>query len=258
MSYSDVATPPDAWLFSPVVKPAANPTRRRSRLVIERASTTPFERRLAAAETIVAPSGNRHRAYLLGKRVTDVIGALCLFVLLAPVLLTTLVVLTITTKGRPLFSQPRAGYLGRPFRMWKFRTMRLDADRMQHTVANEISGPVFKNRRDPRITRIGRWLRKTSIDEMPQLFHVLTGHMSLVGPRPLPIREIAQCDSWHRMRLGVVPSLTCLWQVSGRSEIGFDDWVRMDVRYIRTQSVRTDMALLWRTPWTVITGRGAY
>jgi lipopolysaccharide/colanic/teichoic acid biosynthesis glycosyltransferase len=186
------------------------------------------------------------------------VGAVVLLALFSPILVATLVVLAVTTRGRPLFSQRRAGYLGRPFHMWKFRTMRLDADRMQHTVENEISGPVFKNRRDPRITRIGRWLRKTSIDEMPQLFQVLAGSMSLVGPRPLPIHEVARCEPWQRLRLGVVPGLTCLWQVSGRSEIGFDDWVRLDVQYIKRQSVLMDIWLLLRTPWSVLTGRGAY
>ena len=143
--------------------------------------------------------------------------------------------------------------------MIKFRTMRLDADKVQHLVQNQHNdGPIFKNRRDPRITRIGRFLRKTSIDEMPQLFNVLAGHMSLVGPRPPVEKEVVQYKVWQRSRLAIKPGLTCLWQVSGRSEIGFEDWVRMDIWYARNQNFFTDLWLLIKTPWTVITGRGAY
>jgi lipopolysaccharide/colanic/teichoic acid biosynthesis glycosyltransferase len=213
---------------------------------------------LAEAQPLVEPDGNTTRLYRITKRTTDFFGALVLLTLLSPVLLTVLVVLSVATKGRPLYSQWRCGHLGRPFRMWKFRTMRLDADRIQHTVANEVGGPVFKNRRDPRITRFGRLLRKTSLDETPQLVSVLLGAMSLVGPRPLPIHEVANFQAWHRRRLAVKPGLTCLWQVSGRSEIGFTDWVRMDLWYVRNQSLWTDLKLLVRTPLVVLTGRGAY
>ena len=142
--------------------------------------------------------------------------------------------------------------------MIKFRTMRLDADKLQHVVKNEKDGPIFKNRRDPRITRIGRLLRSTSIDEMPQLFNVLSGSMSLVGPRPPVAKEVVQYQPWQRRRLSVQPGLTCLWQVSGRSEIGFEEWVRMDLWYVRNQSFLTDLKLLARTPVSVVSGRGAY
>jgi lipopolysaccharide/colanic/teichoic acid biosynthesis glycosyltransferase len=188
----------------------------------------------------------------------DVVGALAVLAVLAPVMLVTLVVLTITTKGRPLFGQDRVGFQGRTFRMWKFRTMRLDADSLQHTVVNEADGPVFKNRRDPRITRFGRNLRKFSIDETPQLLSVLLGDMSLVGPRPLRVSEVEKFEPWQRRRLAVMPGLTCLWQVSGRSNIGFDEWLRMDVWYVENQNLWTDLSLLVRTPLTVISGKGAY
>ena len=125
-------------------------------------------------------------------------------------------------------------------------------------VDNHAAGPVFKNRRDPRVTRVGRILRKTSLDETPQLFHVLLGQMSLVGPRPLVLPEVARFEPWQRRRLAVKPGLTCLWQVSGRSEIGFTDWARMDIWYVRRQSLRTDCELFLRTPWSVLRGRGAY
>lgn len=206
----------------------------------------------------VPAEGNLTAAYRFAKRTMDIAGALVVLALLSPVMLATLVVLAITTKGRPLFYQDRVGYRGRVFRMWKFRTMRFDADKLQHTVANEVDGPVFKNRRDPRITRIGRYLRKFSIDETPQLFSVLAGEMSLVGPRPLRVEEVAQFEPWQRRRLAVMPGLTCLWQVSGRSNIGFDDWIRMDVWYVENQNLWTDLSLLVRTPLSVITGKGAY
>ncbi len=136
--------------------------------------------------------------------------------------------------------------------------MRLDADKIKHTVANESRGPVFKNRRDPRITCLGRILRKTSLDETPQLFHVLLGQMSLVGPRPLDFREVARFAPWQLRRLAVKPGLTCLWQVSGRSDVGFEEWTRMDLWYVRHQSLKTDIELLWRTPLCVLGGKGAY
>jgi lipopolysaccharide/colanic/teichoic acid biosynthesis glycosyltransferase len=207
---------------------------------------------------VVTAGGNLSQSYRTIKRVMDIAGALVALVILGPVMLAALVALTITTKGKPLYSQERAGYLGQRFRMWKFRTMRLDADKIKHTVANEADGPVFKNRRDPRITRLGRWLRKLSIDEMPQLVNVLRGEMSLVGPRPLVLPEVAKFEPWQRGRMSVRPGLTCLWQVSGRSEIGFTDWARLDLWYVQNQSLWTDLVLLVRTPLSVLSGRGAY
>ena len=210
-------------------------------------------------EPIVTPQGNQRLSYRFAKRTMDIVGSIMVLFLLSPILLTTLVVLTITTKGRPFFVQQRGGYLGKRFWMIKFRTMRIDAHKMKQQVENEHgNSPVFKNRRDPRITRFGRLLRKTSIDEMPQLINVLMGQMSLVGPRPQIVHEVAAYNAWHRPRLAVRPGLTCLWQVSGRSNIGFKDWVRMDIWYVNNQSLWTDLKLLFLTPWTVITGRGAY
>jgi lipopolysaccharide/colanic/teichoic acid biosynthesis glycosyltransferase len=207
---------------------------------------------------LVAPGGNLSPAYRAAKRLLDIVGALGLLAVLGPIMLPVFLILLVTTRGRPVFCQRRAGYLGRPFWMFKFRTMVRDAAQRQHEVPNEKDGPIFKNRRDPRITRFGRLLRKTSLDETPQLFHVLFGRMSLVGPRPLPVEEVAQCKPWQRRRLGVVPGLTCLWQISGRSEIGFDDWVRLDLWYVRNQNLWTDLKLLFCTPASVLACRGAY
>ncbi len=213
---------------------------------------------LRIGRRIVRPDGNRSLAYLAAKRLFDVVGALAVLVLISPVLVAVFLVLLVTTRGRPFFFQKRLGYCGRPFTMIKFRTMSLDADRQQNDVRNEKDGPIFKNRCDPRITRLGRLLRKTSLDEMPQLINVLAGHMSLVGPRPPVAKEVVQYEPWQRCRLAVKPGLTCLWQVSGRSEISFDHWVHMDLWYLKNQNLWTDLALLVRTPLVILSGRGAY
>lgn len=206
----------------------------------------------------IAAEGNQSPLYLATKRALDVVGAIFFLLLFAPIMLTALVALAFTTKGRPFFVQERVGLCGRRFRMYKFRTMVLNADKKQHLVTNEKDGPVFKNRRDPRITRLGAHLRSTSIDEMPQLINVLLGHMSLVGPRPPVPSEVAKYQPWQLRRLAVKPGLTCLWQVSGRCEIGFEDWVRMDIWYLRNQSLATDLKLLAKTPQSVLSRRGAY
>jgi len=214
--------------------------------------------RFCEGRTLIGPLGNRSQSYLAAKRAFDIVGAVGLILLFSPILLVTFLLLSITTHGNPLFFQERVGKCGRRFRMIKFRTMRLDADQIQNAVSNEKNGPIFKNRRDPRITRIGRFLRSSSIDEMPQLFNVLGGSMSLVGPRPPVAKEVVQYEPWQRRRLAVQPGLTCLWQISGRSEIDFEQWVRMDLWYLRNQSFWTDLKLLVRTPASVISGRGAY
>lgn len=214
--------------------------------------------RFRQGQLIIEPLGNQSWLYGAIKRAADIVGALVLIVLLSPILLTTLLLLTITTKGKPLFVQERIGLCGLRFRMIKFRTMRLDADKLQHLVVNEKDGPIFKNRHDPRVTRIGRILRSTSIDEMPQLFNVLGGSMSLVGPRPPVAKEVEMYEPWQRRRLAVKPGLTCLWQVSGRSEVAFEDWVRMDLWYLKHQNLATDAKLLAKTPASVVSGRGAF
>ena len=206
----------------------------------------------------VPADGVRSRGYLLAKRCLDLAGSLALLTMLAPVMATVFAILLVTTKGKPFFFQKRLGYLGKPFWMIKFRTMIVDADKKQASITNEKDGPIFKNRRDPRITPFGAFLRSTSLDETPQLLSVLLGQMSLVGPRPPIAKEVAQYDWWQQRRLSVKPGLTCLWQVSGRSEIGFVDWVRMDLWYVKNQGFWTDLALLVKTPLAVLARRGAY
>lgn len=162
--------------------------------------------------------------------------------------------------GRPiLFTQARAGLYGRPFRMLKFRTMRMGAERERETLLshNEMTGPVFKVRDDPRVTRLGRILRRTSLDELPQLFNVLTGSMSLVGPRPLPVQEQQQIRGWQRRRLSMKPGITCLWQISGRSDVDFENWMLLDLKYVDDWSLWLDLLILLRTIPAVLRGRGA-
>ena len=232
------------------------PSRRSTQPVDKVAPKRPTTPVVSNVPTIWA-EGNHSPEYQLAKRAMDIVGSLVFLMLLSPVLLGVLVILTVTTRGKPLFSQERVGLCGRRFRMFKFRTMRLDADKLQHLVRNEKDGPIFKNRVDPRVTRLGRWLRKTSIDELPQLVSVLIGHMSLVGPRPPVPKEVAQYKSWQRRRLSIKPGLTCLWQVSGRSDVGFEDWVRMDIWYATHQNLWNDVKLIVRTPLKVITCQGS-
>jgi lipopolysaccharide/colanic/teichoic acid biosynthesis glycosyltransferase len=159
-----------------------------------------------------------------------------------------------------LFAQERYGYMKRRFRMQKFRTMVVEAERLQAALEqwNEAAGPVFKIRNDPRITPVGRWLRRTSLDELPQLWHVLTGEMSLVGPRPLPVRDVGHfAEPWLMRRFSMRPGLTCLWQISGRSDLGFDRWIALDLEYIDRWSLGLDFRILLLTLPAVLSGRGA-
>jgi lipopolysaccharide/colanic/teichoic acid biosynthesis glycosyltransferase len=162
--------------------------------------------------------------------------------------------------GRVLFTQTRCGLNGRRFTLYKFRTMVEDAENQRHQIAhlNEMSGPVFKVRRDPRVTPVGRWLRQFSLDELPQLWNVLRGDMSLVGPRPPVPQEVSQYQRWQRRRLSMRPGLTCLWQVQGRNELDFDRWVELDLEYIDSWSPLLDIKILLKTIPVVLSGKGAH
>lgn len=191
-----------------------------------------------------------HRLALALKRVFDVTVSATLLLLLAPLLAATALAL-LATEGRPvLFLQWRGGLHGRPFRMIKFRSMVPGAEEMRGELvaANERVGPVFKIADDPRITRLGRWLRKTSVDELPQLWNVLMGHMSLVGPRPQPLEEVESYDLWHRRRLSMRPGITGLWQVKARHDPSFDTWMDLDLEYIDRWSLWLDASVLAKTP----------
>ncbi|MGA2177340.1 MAG: sugar transferase [Verrucomicrobiota bacterium] len=195
------------------------------------------------------------------KQIVDLVGGLVLLAFFSPFMAVAAVLIKATSPGPVLFRQQRAGLNGKPFVMYKFRSMVSDAEQLQGELAalNEMSGPVFKVSRDPRVTPVGRVLRKFSIDETPQLFNVLRFEMSLVGPRPLPVHEVKRFDDLaHRRRLSVRPGLTCTWQVSGRSDVtDFKEWVRMDLEYIDHWSLGLDCKILWRTIWVVLLGKGA-
>ena len=198
--------------------------------------------------------------YDTAKRIVDVLAASAGLVLTAPLMLFVAMAIKLESAGPLLFRHMRLGKDGRPFVMLKFRSMYQGAPAFQVQLIgeNEIPGPVFKIRADPRITRVGRLIRKYSLDELPQLWNVLRGEMSLVGPRPPVPEEVARYEPWQRERLAVKPGLTCTWQVSGRSDIPFDEWVRMDIEYVRSCSFRQDLKLLLLTVPAVITARGAY
>ena len=194
------------------------------------------------------------------KRTFDIVGSLLLILLLSPLLLVIALAVFISSRGPVLYRSIRPGIGGEPFACFKFRTMRSDADQLQADLEslNEATGPLFKIRRDPRLTRVGRLLRRYSLDELPQLFNVVRGQMSLVGPRPLPQRDFEQLDDWHKKRYLVLPGLTGLWQVSGRSELDFDDLVRLDFLYLERWSVGLDLTILLKTVPAVMSRRGAF
>jgi lipopolysaccharide/colanic/teichoic acid biosynthesis glycosyltransferase len=195
----------------------------------------------------------------LWKRSLDIaVAGLALLVLL-PLMGVVAVAIEASSPGPVLFRQWRGGLGGRPFLMLKFRTMKVGAEsqKRQLLALNEQDGPAFKMRRDPRVTPLGRFLRGTSLDELPQLWNVLRGEMSLVGPRPLPLEEAAACHGWHRRRLDVTPGLTCTWQVSGRSSVSFTEWMRMDLAYIRTRNLLHDVKILLATLPAVVFSKGA-
>jgi exopolysaccharide biosynthesis polyprenyl glycosylphosphotransferase len=197
---------------------------------------------------------------LLIKRVVDVVGSAAGLALLSPLFLAVALAIKATSSGPVFFAGERYGYNRRRFRMYKFRTMVENAESLQHLYEdkNEVNGPIFKIRDDPRITPIGRLLRRTSIDELPQLINVLVGDMSLVGPRPLPNRDVQRFTEAALMRrFSVRPGITCTWQVSGRSNLGFEDWIALDLRYIDQWSLGLDLLILLRTIPAVLKGTGA-
>ena len=200
-------------------------------------------------------------SHQLIKRIIDFIGASILLVLLSPVLLFIGLAIKLTSSGPFVFSQPRAGLNGLPFTMYKFRSMNKGAEKEQASLAtfNEMTGPVFKLTKDPRVTPLGRFLRRYSMDELPQLWNVLRGEMSIVGPRPLPVSEVKNfSDDAHRRRLSVRPGLTCLWQVRGRNNISdFAEWVQLDLAYIDQWSLWLDAKIMIATIPVVLFGRGA-
>lgn len=198
--------------------------------------------------------------YAFWKRVLDAVGSAGLIALLSPVFLVIALLVKTTSRGAVVYRQVRVGREGREFVFYKFRSMYEDADRRLQEVLdkNEKAGPIFKMKNDPRVTPVGRVLRKYSLDELPQLFNVLKGDMSLVGPRPPLPREVEQYDDRALQRLSVLPGITCLWQICGRSDTSFEDWLELDSLYVENMSFWLDLKILMKTPLSVIRGDGAY
>ena len=196
----------------------------------------------------------------LWKRGADVIGSALGLIVLSPLLLLIAIAIRLDSRGPVIFTQPRVGRDGRLFRVYKFRTMVQHADQIKDDLRhlNEAQGPMFKIRKDPRITRVGRFLRRASLDELPQFWNTLRGDMSLVGPRPALPDEVAQYADWHRKRLATAPGITGLWQVSGRSDLPFDEMVLLDIYYIENWSPLLDVSILLRTVPQLFAGSGAY
>ena len=188
--------------------------------------------------------------YSVTKRLIDIVGSLCGIILLSPLFLIVAILIKLEDpKGKVFFAQERNGKYPKTFKMYKFRSMVHNAEELLKDLMdrNEQTGPVFKINDDPRITKVGKVIRRTSIDELPQLFNVLKGDMSLVGPRPPIPHEVDQYNSYQMQRLAVKPGLTCIWQVSGRNNIGFDEWVEMDIEYIKTRNLWLDIKLIFKT-----------
>jgi lipopolysaccharide/colanic/teichoic acid biosynthesis glycosyltransferase len=194
------------------------------------------------------------------KRAFDLVVAGIILIVGTPLWVAIALSIKLTSKGPVFYADPRIGLAEREFEMRKFRTMTADAAEQQRALerANEASGALFKIRDDPRVTRVGRLLRRYSLDELPNLLNVLRGEMSLVGPRPLPLRDYALLDEWHRRRYNVLPGITGLWQVAGRSDLTFDDLVRLDFYYLENWSIWLDISILVKTPLAVLARRGAY
>lgn len=198
--------------------------------------------------------------YRIVKRTADIVCSFMALILLSPVFLITAAAIWLEDRGPVFYVQERNGINGRVFRMYKFRSMCRDAEKIHKQLLekNELDGPAFKLKDDPRVTKVGRFIRRTSIDELPQLVNIIKGEMSIVGPRPLPTYETEQCTDYQKQRLLVKPGLTCYWQICGRSDVPFEDWIEMDFKYIREAGVWVDIKMIGKTVFSVIMGKGAY
>ena len=187
--------------------------------------------------------------YEVIKRIIDVVASFTGLILLSPLILIVSILIKLESKGEVIFKQKRVGLNGKEFYMYKFRSMVINAEELKEQLEsqNEMSGPMFKIKDDPRITNVGKFIRKTSIDELPQLINVIKGDMSLVGPRPSLPKEVKKFEQWMMERLEVKPGLTCIWQVSGRNNIDFEDWMKLDIKYVRERSFKLDIKLILKT-----------
>lgn len=200
-------------------------------------------------ESTIVNIKDKGKIYDLSKRTLDIISSLTGLIVLSPILLLTYLAIRLESKGEGIFSQTRVGLNGQEFKIYKFRSMVKDAEEMKGDLKehNEMSGPMFKIKDDPRITRVGRFIRRTSIDELPQLINILKGDMSLVGPRPSLPEEVKEFEPWMMERLSVKPGLTCYWQVLGRNNIDFEDWMKLDIKYVNERGFLVDLKLIFKT-----------
>lgn len=213
-----------------------------------------------SVDQLALPVRPRLVTYRKVKRGLDIFAAVFVIILISPLLLLLALAVKITSRGPVLYVSKRVGLCGQVFDFYKFRSMYIDADVRREALqkANEKDGPIFKMKRDPRITPIGRFLRKFSLDELPQFFNVLKGDMSLVGPRPPLVHEVEKYSNFEQERLTIRPGLTCYWQIMGRSDLSFEEWMVLDHRYLREMSFWTDLRIMVKTPMAVILGKGAY
>jgi lipopolysaccharide/colanic/teichoic acid biosynthesis glycosyltransferase len=202
---------------------------------------------------------NKSQGYFFIKRFIDVVGALAGIILLSPVFIITAILVKVESSGPIFFVQERVGQYGKLFNMYKFRSMCEDAECKLEELQedNEMSGPMFKMKCDPRITRVGKFIRKTSIDELPQLFNILKGEMSIVGPRPNLLKEVIEYTDYQKLKLIAKPGLTCYWQVGGRSDVDFEEWMEMDVSYVRNRNTLGDIGLIFKTVGVLFGDEGA-
>ncbi|WP_371811684.1 sugar transferase [Candidatus Sarcina troglodytae] len=203
---------------------------------------------------------NISKWYLILKRFIDIVGAIVGIIVLSPILIIVAILIKIEdSKGSIFFSQKRVGQNGKEFKMYKFRSMVHNAEELKENLLkqNERSGPMFKMKNDPRVTKVGKFIRKTSLDELPQLINVLKGEMSLVGPRPSLPKEVEQFKPWMLKRLSVKPGLTCYWQVYGRNNIGFEDWMNLDIKYVEERNLIIDIKLIFKTVFVLLGDKSA-
>ncbi|WP_027623949.1 sugar transferase [Clostridium lundense] len=200
-------------------------------------------------EVVYEDKYEKGNSYYIIKRIIDVVGSLCGLILLSPVLLIAAVAIKVDSKGPVLFAQERVGQNGSIFKMYKFRSMVTNAEELLDKLKdkNEMSGPMFKMKKDPRITKVGHFIRRTSVDELPQLINVLKGEMSLVGPRPNLPREVIKFTDYQKTKLLAKPGLTCYWQVMGRNKIGFEEWMELDIKYVEERNTWGDIKLIFKT-----------
>lgn len=208
----------------------------------------------------IEENNEKLKFYEIYKRIIDIIGAGSGLILLSPVIAIVACAVKFTSKGPIFFSQKRVGKNGKIFNIYKFRSMVVNAEELKEKLAhqNEMSGPMFKMKDDPRVTKVGKFIRKTSLDELPQLWNVLKGDMSLVGPRPSLPKEVKQFEKWMYKRLTVKPGLTCYWQVSGRNNIDFEDWMKLDISYVEDRNIWIDIKLIFKTVGVLFGDKNAH